>query len=72
MGPSINCYCINVSVNNFKLNFAGSNDFLNVMYSNVDNGLLNKMSELQALIDDMRYDIMALIEVKAKNQQDFI
>lgn len=44
---------------------AGNN--LNVYYTNVDNSLLSKMEELQCIVSEFSYDIIAVNEVKPKN-----
>ena len=41
------------------------------MYSNVDNGLLNKKEELLSRIDNIHPSIIALTEIIPKNLQDF-
>ena len=40
---------------------------LKCYYANVDNSLLSKMEEIQALVAESSYDIIALNEVKPKN-----
>ena len=40
------------------------------MYTNVDNGFLNKRSEFLTIIEERKPKIIALTEIKAKNQSN--